>query len=148
MRIPYIILSFLTFVVAAAGSLVAGWFAVGAIERFSEISVREVLDSGELEWAEVSADGLRVLLAGTAPDEAARFAALSATGSVVEASRVIDQMDVAPSKALAPPSFSAEILRNASGISIIGLLPTKQNMAQLESDLAKIAGEDGFSSLI
>ena len=148
MRIPYIILSFLTFVVAAAGSLVAGWFAVGAIERFSEISVREVLDSGELEWAEVSADGLRVLLAGTAPDEAARFAALSATGSVVEASRVIDQMDVAPSKALAPPSFSAEILRNASGISIIGLLPTKQNMAQLESDLAKIAGEDGFSNLI
>ncbi|MGR3614635.1 MAG: OmpA family protein [Paracoccaceae bacterium] len=148
MRKTFLIYSFLTFLLAAGGGLVAGWYAVGAIERFSEISVRQTLDEADLGWAEVSADGLRVVLSGIAPDEATRFTAVSTTGGIVEASRIIDEMDVLPSKALAPPAFTAEILRNSSGITVIGLLPHSLDRAALEESLAAIAGDLGFSNLI
>jgi OOP family OmpA-OmpF porin len=65
-----------------------------------------------------------VTLAGIAPTEAVRFRALSVAGSMVDAARVIDEMEVEAQAGIAPPRFSAEILRNDSGLSIIGLIPT------------------------
>lgn len=112
-----------TFFGAALLSLVAANLSVQLIEESSEIGVRDALDERELTWAEVEADGLQVTLAGIAPTEAVRFAALSAAGTVVDAARVIDDMQVEAAAALAPPRFSAEILRNDAGLSIIGLMP-------------------------
>lgn len=111
------------FVAAAAVSLIAANSSVQLIEDASEIGVRDALDSNALTWAEVEADGLRLVLAGTAPNEALRFRALSVAGSVVDAARVIDQMEVKAVASTAPPRFSAEVLRNTAGLSIIGLIP-------------------------
>lgn len=148
MRLSSLLISFLTFAVAAAFSLVVAKFSVVAIERRTEVEVRAALDDGDLDWAEVSADGLRVILEGTAPDEAGRFAALSLVGGIVDAERVVDAMDVPPSEGLAPPRFSAEILRSASGLSIIGLIPEAEDRAALVERLQIVTLGDEVADLL
>ncbi|MDW3222827.1 MAG: OmpA family protein [Paracoccaceae bacterium] len=111
------------FIAAAAVSLFAANSSVQLVEDSSEIGVRNALDDNELIWAEVEADGLRLALSGTAPSEALRFQALSVAGSIVDAARIIDLMQVEAVAAIAPPRFSAEVLRNSAGLSIIGLIP-------------------------
>lgn len=148
MRLPSLFLVGFTFLMAAAMCIVAAGFAVRAIEDNSEISVRQILDDNRLNWAEVQADGLRVELTGTAPSEALRFRALSLVGSVVEASRIIDNMDVTPTAALAAPRFSVEILRNESGISIIGLVPSATDRVQLVANLNETTGAKQVTDLL
>ncbi|ETA52406.1 OmpA family protein [Ponticoccus alexandrii] len=120
-----------TFTAAGAISLVAAYFSAQMVESASVTSVLNELDSEGLTWAEVDTNGLQVFLIGTAPDEAARFQALSTAGRVVDASRVIDQMLVEEPEDLAPPYFSLEILRNDAGISVIGLVPTSTDREAL-----------------
>jgi OOP family OmpA-OmpF porin len=139
MRLSSLLIPTLSFAAAAGLSLVAASFAVTAIERGSEREVRRTLDVTGMHWAEVTADGLRVILQGTAPDEATRFAAISLTGSVVDAARVIDDITVPPAEGLAPPRFSAEILRNDSGISISGLIPLSASRDDITEHLQGIA---------
>ena len=123
MRLSSVYIVAATFVAAALLSVVTAALAVDVIEDNTEISLRRGLDGNDLHWAEIKADGLQVTLSGTAPSEARRFKALSVAGGIVDAARVIDEMSVKPFKAIAPPRFSVEILRNAEGISLIGLIP-------------------------
>ena len=133
---------------AAGTSLVAASFAVTAIENSTEIGVRRTLDENAFDWAEVQADGLQVILTGQAPSEATRFDALSAAGRVVDAARVIDQMSVTPVADIAPPRFSAEILRSESGISVIGLIPDGADRDALTKRLGRIAGPDNVAEFL
>ena len=126
------------FALAAGASLLAAQFSVTLIEDNTETEVRYILDRNGLTWAEVEADGLRVMMSGTAPTEALRFRALSLAGSMVDAARIIDEMDVTAVSDLDAPRFSAEILRNTSGLTIIGLIPES-------SDREAIV--EGFSGL-
>ena len=128
------------FTLAAGASFLAASYSVTAIEETSEIEIRNAFDLNDLPWAEVEADGLRVMIAGTAPTEAARFQALSLAGTLVDAERLIDEMDVAAVAALAPPRFSAEVLRNTSGISIIGLIPTARDRDEIVDNLPDLSG--------
>ncbi|MGC3938585.1 OmpA family protein [Roseobacter sp. EG26] len=123
MRLSQYSLVISAFVAAAAAALFAANSSVQLIEDSSEIGVRDALDSNDLVWAEVEADGLRVTLAGLAPNEAVRFRALSVAGSVVDAARVIDEMEVEAAASIIAPRFSVEVLRNTAGLSIIGLIP-------------------------
>ncbi len=148
MRLSSLFAVGLTFLAAAILCLVAAGFAVSAVEDSTEIGVRRSLDEAGHHWAEVEADGLRVILAGTAPDEATRFNAITAAGHVVDAARVIDQMHVTPTEDLTPPRFSAEVLRNDSGISIIGLVPAGTDRTELMDDLKKIAGQDKVADFL
>ena len=127
MRLSSYLIPALVFAVAAGISLLTASFAVTGIERSTEIGLRQALDEDDLGWAEVQANGLTVILAGTAPSEALRFRAVATAGTVVDAARVIDRMEVRAAEALAAPRFSAEILRNDSGISIIGLIPQRMD---------------------
>lgn len=117
--------------------VVAAGFAVSAVEDGSRRAVRDALDARGMHWAEVGTDGLQVFVAGTAPTEAARFAALSVAGSVVDAARVLDQTVVEEAEALAPPQFAIEILRNERGISLIGLVPAALDRHQLLTDISE-----------
>lgn len=128
--------------------MVTANFSVSLIEERSEIGVRDALDERDLVWAEVSADGLQVTLAGIAPTEALRFNALSTAGSIVDAARVIDNMEVEAQAAIAPPRFSAEILRNDAGISVIGLLPTGSDRENIAARFAELVGADGVTDLL
>src|SRR6056297_3321931 len=141
MRLSSLFSIFAVFVVAAVLSLLAARFAVTAIEDGSRTAVLEELDRESLTWAEVDANGLQVFLAGTAPNEAMRFKALTAAGKVVDAARVIDQMLVEDSMKIAPPRFSIEILRNDSGISLIGLVPASTDRGDLVDEIANKTDE-------
>ncbi|KAA0912222.1 OmpA family protein [Aquicoccus porphyridii] len=148
MRLSSIFIIAGTFLAAAIASLFAASFAVTMIEENSEIDVRRSLDDQGLTWAEVHADGLRVFLTGTAPSEASRFLAVSSAGSVVDAARVIDRMDVQATKGITPPRFSIEILRNDAGISLIGLIPATTDRDDILEKLEDIAGNGNVVDLL
>ncbi|MEY8802318.1 OmpA family protein [Leisingera sp. XS_AS12] len=148
MRLSKLFIPVLAFASAAGLSLVAAGFAVTAVERGTETEVRRALDARGYTWAEVTADGLQVLLEGTAPDEATRFSVKSTVGTVVDAARILDGMEVPPADGLAPPRFSAEILRNDGGISIIGLIPAGSGRSTLVSQLVDLAGPDSVADLL
>ncbi|MEM6375143.1 MAG: OmpA family protein [Pseudomonadota bacterium] len=119
------------FAAAFIGCLLAARFSVQAIEEASRHAVRDTLDAEGMVWTEVQTDGLHVYLAGIAPSEADRFRARSVAGSVVESARVIDQMVVEASIEITPPRFSIEMLRNESGVSLIGLIPKATDRSAL-----------------
>ncbi|MBE1285724.1 MAG: OmpA family protein [Rhodobacteraceae bacterium] len=148
MRISFLVTAASSFALAAGLSLLTASFAVTAIEDNTEIAVRRTLDAADHGWAEVSANGLQVILSGVAADEATRFTAISLTGGVVDAARIIDQMQIAPSGGPVAPAFSAEILRNDSGITIIGLLPSQSDKEALVENLQDIARGNSFANLI
>ncbi|MEO0667369.1 MAG: OmpA family protein [Pseudomonadota bacterium] len=148
MRLSSLFLIAGIFTTAAALSLVAANLSVQLIEENSEIGVREALDDEGMTWAEVQADGLQVTLAGQAPTEAVRFAALSTAGTVVDAARVIDEMQVAAAAAIAPPRFSAEILRNDAGLSVIGLIPAATDREEVVDRITAISGDAPVTDLI
>lgn len=148
MRLSSLFISAIALGLAAGLSLVAASFSVTAIEDRTEIGVRKALDDATHDWAEVQADGLKVILSGTAPDEATRFSVLSVAGSVVDAARVIDAMQITPSAGVVAPRFSAEILRNESGISIIGLIPAETSREKLINRLNRIDPDGQVSDLL
>lgn len=148
MRLSSIAYIAVTFAVGAILCLIAAVFAVNVIQDNSERGVRQALDSAELHWAEVQANGLQVFLTGTAPTEAIRFQALSTAGKVVDAARIIDRMEVTESKRIRPPRFSIEILRNDSGISLIGLVPAATDREELAGDLADLSDGGAVTDLL
>ena len=148
MRVSSILILAGTFASAALLSLIAARFAVTLVEETSEYSVRQSLDTKSLTWAEVYADGLQVVLTGTAPSEASRFLVISTAGTVVDAARVIDEMDVEALAALAAPRFSIEILRNEDEVSLIGLIPTGADRADLLQRLSRISNDDEIADLL
>lgn len=148
MRLSSLLTIAVTFAAAAAASLVAANFSVSLIEDSSEIGVRDALDAKGMTWAEVEANGLQVTLSGLAPSEAVRFSALTTAGSIVDAARVIDEMGVAAQEAIAPPKFSAEILRNDSGLSVIGLIPTNTDKDYIIARFNSLEGSSGVTDLL
>lgn len=137
-----------TFISASALCFVAAGFAVTLIEDSSKTGVRRELDKASLGWADADANGLQLFLIGTAPSEAERFKAITTAGKVVDAARVIDQMEVADREAYAPPRFSLEILRNGSGVSLIGLMPASSTNEDMFAEINEIAGGDNVSDLL
>lgn len=140
MRLSALFIRIGVFVFAALISALAAKATVAVVEDRSVVSVRETLVDRGYDWASVLGDGLQVILEGEAPTEATRFRAISAAGSIVDASRVIDNMSVAESGNITAPDFVIEILRNDSGVSLIGLIPAETDrdaLAQRITNLAK-----------
>ncbi|NDV48217.1 MULTISPECIES: OmpA family protein [unclassified Salipiger] len=129
---------------AAAAALCAGtaYFSMQMVETASRQDVADALLRDGQDWAEVDVNGLQVFLIGTAPDEAARFRAMTVAGSAVDSARVIDQMLVADAEEIQAPRFSMEILRNESGISIIGLVPGETDRERLLGVLSEMTEGD------
>lgn len=114
--------------------------SVSAIETQSGRQVGAALVEGGFDWADVSVDGLQVVLTGTAPTEAARFSAISTASAIVEASRVIDRMSVEAAEVVDPPDFKIDILRNEQGISLIGLVPTTTDRSEVAERAGRTLG--------
>ena len=113
----------IAFGLAALACVGAAWVSASAVERLSAAAVSRELSVEGLDWAEPYADGLQLVIAGTAPDEASRFRAVTVAGRAVDPARVVDAMDVTPAQEIAPPRYALEMLRNAAGVSLIGLAP-------------------------
>ncbi len=123
LRLPKHLLAALSFALAAVVMLGIAFLAALIIESRTVAAVTTRLDETGAGWITVEADGLQVLLSGTAPTEADRFRALNLVGGLVDSSRIRDMLDVAPSEGITAPRFSVEMLRNDDGIQLIGLVP-------------------------
>lgn len=132
---------------AVASALVLSAFVAGGsatiIEKRSRLAVRVALESAGISWVRTEADGLQVILLGTAPSEAARFRAITIAGTVVDSARIVDSTDVESTAAIAPPQFSLEMLRNDDGISLIGLVPAETDRKALIEGLQAALGDQG-----
>ena len=148
MRPSQILLVPASLVVGAFLALFAAILSVNAIESYSEDAVHDALTLRGHEWAEVQSDGLQVVLSGSAPSEAMRFRALSIAGGEVDAARVIDNMTIPAAEIVKPPRFSIEVLRNNSGISMIGLIPTQSDRESLVDEVGDIAGKAEVTDLL
>ncbi|MCU9848559.1 OmpA family protein [Defluviimonas sp. WL0024] len=136
------------FLLAAALSIATASWTAAVIERRSAEGVGEALTTAGHNWAAVATDGLQVILSGTAPTEAARFRALSVAGTIVDADRLTDAMDVTLAAELEAPDFTIEILRNGDGISLIGLVPETEDREAIVTDLGELAGAGAVTDML
>jgi OOP family OmpA-OmpF porin len=97
--------------------------AARVIESRTLKAVTARLAEAGIDWITVATDGLQVRLTGTAPREDLRFRAVNMVGSLIDASRIRDGLDVAPTTAIEAPKFSVQMLRTEDGIQLIGLIP-------------------------
>ena len=148
MRLSATILSVIAFLVAGVVAGLAARVAVATVEERSVSAVQDEIRRDGQDWARVLGDGLQVIIEGEAPSEAARFRTMSLAGGIVDASRVIDNIHVAEPAAIAPPDFAIEILRNDSGVSLIGLIPAATDRAALSAGIARIAGGAPVTDLL
>jgi len=148
MRITALFIRLAMIIVAAFGAVLAARSIVTNVEERSVVAVQEDLLDKSHQWVSVLGDGLQVILEGEAPDEVSRFRAITAASSIVDSSRVIDNMSVAESERIAPPDFAIEILRNDSGVSLIGLIPSETDRDALASRIARIADGQPVTDLL
>ena len=148
MRLSALTLRLGVFAFVAVLALIGARAAVSVVGARSVVAVRESLVDRGYDWASVLGDGLQVILEGQAPTEATRFRAISSAGRIVDASRVIDNMSVAESDKLVSPDFAIEILRNDSGVSLIGLIPADTDREALNRRIADIAKGQPVTDLL
>jgi len=128
-----------SFVLAGALSAGVAIVAASAVERRSIEAIETRMALEGLDWVAVDAHGLRVFLAGTAPDEAENFRAFSLAGSIVDSDRIVNTMTVREAAPTAPPRFSVDMLRNGDGIQLIGLVPSETGSGAVAEALEGIA---------
>lgn len=148
MRLSPLFLRICVFILAALLCTLGARAAVTVVEDRSVVAVQETLVERGYNWTSVLGDGLQVILEGEASTEAARFRAISAAGSIVDSSRVIDNMKVAESGNIAAPDFAIEILRNDSGVSLIGLIPKDTDREALAERISNIADGQPVTDLL
>lgn len=148
MRLRKVLLPLVVILLAAGAAVYTGTLAVAHIERAAASDVAHVLDFEGIEWAEVEVDGLLVSLSGTAPDEASRFRALSAAGTIVDDARIVDVTEVRAPEELAAPEFSISFLRNDAEISFFGLIPLAVDRDAIRAAVAAAAPEAKVSDLL
>ncbi len=146
-RLPAWLLAMLAFLGAGMLSLLVAWGAAALIETRSVVSVEARYAEQQIEGIGVASDGLRVILTGTAQSEAARFRAVNQAGRVVDSGRIVDEIQVAPSKVIEAPRYSVEMLRNDDGIQLIGLLPDDASETTLTTAAAAL-GQAGVSAML
>ncbi|NHF72169.1 OmpA family protein [Paracoccus xiamenensis] len=126
------------FLLAAAG--IGSWQAAiriaAQIETRSAAQIWAALASEGQSWASVSTDGLVVRLRGTAPDEVARFRALTTVSGLVDDRRILDEVKIAERDMLEPPKFSLELMRQGDSLSLIGLLPARTDREGIATRLS------------
>lgn len=142
--VPYL----LAILVAAAGCLGVAYWVKDKIEMAAMSGLELAFGQAGHDWTEIAVDGLTVELSGTAPDEATRFAALSTAGTVVDATRLIDNMNVVAAASLKAPDFAVEILKNDDGVSLIGLVPLSSDPETIVAGAKAIVGDARVSDLL
>lgn len=146
-------LALLAFILAAMVMFSVAFGATLVIESRTQKVVTARLAEERIDWITVTTDGLQVRLSGTAPNEAARFRAVNLVGSLIDASRIRDGLDVTPASAIEAPKFSVQMLRTEDGIQLIGLMPEKPgegglSEAALAAEAAAMVTEEALTNML
>ena len=144
MKISLSLAAVLTFLVAGLLSYFVAIAAAISIENRSVAAVEERLEQSGVSWVELRGDGLQVHISGEAPNEAARFRALTLAAAVVDDDRLIDEITVADPADISTSDFLLEMLRNSDGISMIGLIPTDADGETIAARIAAGIGTGGI----
>lgn len=147
-RGPVVAASMIALMAAAGLAYQGARMAADVIETTSAADVAQALAQGGYDWAQVDTDGLQVRLTGTAPDEVQRFRAKSRAETMVDAGRVVDEMQVAARARLDTPDFEIELLRNDDGISVVGLVPSALDGDAMVAMLRRETGAAQISNLV
>lgn len=139
-RIP-LIFRMASFFLATLLSVGAAVVLTSIVERRSIEAVETALVLGWMDWVVVSANGLQVILEGTAPDEAENFRAVTRAGTIVNATRIVNRMQVLDTSIATPPRFSLDMLRNEDGIQLIGLVPSSSDSVAIVDSAENIAND-------
>ncbi|SFJ82713.1 OmpA family protein [Celeribacter neptunius] len=148
MRISHILPIFAAILAGVVLSLAGATIGAKVIETTSTKAVVNELNLQGYDWVDVQGDGLQIVLTGTAPDEQTQLAAQRAAGHVVDPARVMNVMNVVQKQAIAAPRFSIEILRNDSGISLIGLVPAAWDREAFVERLKKASGTGSVADFL
>ncbi|WP_102226058.1 OmpA family protein [Acidimangrovimonas sediminis] len=148
MRVSQNLLALAAFAIAAVLCYAGAVWGVGVVETRSTEMVHQRLSQAGLDWVTVTPDGLQLHLGGKAPDEAARFRAISVASSQVDPNRIQDDMSVTPPKAIQAPRFSVELLRNENGISLIGLVPASTGHDPILDKVDPVMGKDRVTDML
>jgi len=143
-----LLITIASFALAGAIAVVTAGFLAAVIESRSVDAVRNELHASGMGWAEITADGLRVYLDGTAPSEAAAFRAASRAGTIIDADRIITRIEGARRDATAPPRFSVDMLRTSDGIQVIGLVPAETGLDPINTIIAEVAADAEVANLV
>ena len=122
--------------------------AANVIERRTARSLTQALAAESIGWVQIVPDGLSVTLSGTAPDESARIRALQVAGTVVDVSRLVDQLGVARRNTVVAPVFRVEILRRRDAVSVIGLVPEAEAGNPIAARLAQALPEARIEDML
>ena len=143
MRVPKIFWNYFSFFSAAVVSVLLATMAVDFIENTSRVQIKKELLAGGVNWADVETIGLQVFLIGNAPDEASRFNAISLAGNVIDAERLIDQMNIVDNSNIKPPNLKLEISKNGKDVSVYGIVPENFNKVAFMNSLQRQRGSSG-----
>lgn len=135
-------LALLAFLLAAGFLAGVAYAAALVIEYRTEKVVSGRFSEANIDWATAHADGLQLILTGTAPNEAARFRAVNMVGSLIDSARIRDELDVTPASAVQAPDFSVQMLRTEDGIQLIGLMPASPGEGALTKTALAAAAAD------
>lgn len=136
------------FAAAAAVAVLAATLVAATVERQTRDELRTAFAEARMDWVEVATDGLRVHLAGTAPDEPARLAALRVAAGVVNSSRVHDTIEARRTAGTVSPVFRIEVLRNQDHVSVIGLVPLEHGKAAIVERLTALDSEMAVADML
>lgn len=119
-------------------SVATALVAVGQIERLARTEVRQALESNGMDWIDVNADGLRVILSGAAPDEATRHRALRLAGIAATSALIVDEMDVESAKGTGPRNYFVEFLRHDGEVLVLGVVPASLDRSEVTAALVRL----------
>lgn len=146
-RLPTLIAAGSIALAAILAIFIAGFLAL-AMERRSVEAITDVLHAGGMNWAEVSANGLQVTLAGTAPSEAAAFRAASRAGEIIDADRLVNRVEILRRDPTTPPRFSVDVLRTTAGLQVIGLVPAETGLDPINEAIMGIPNLGEVANLV
>lgn len=141
MKLSSLIYSMLCFMAAATVCVLIAIFSARLIEEVSKEEIRRAWIENDLGWAEIEADGLQLFIFGDSQNEVDRFRAVSVAGTVVDATRLIDQINVTENSFQSLPGFGLEILRSPDAISVVGLVPGTVARDALMTKLRSLSGD-------
>lgn len=114
---------FMVFLIIIPLIAVISIYLSSTIEKNLSDRVNHVLKGADSSWAEVSIDGLEVIVNGKAPNEVLRKKNIEALKEIVAPSQLVDRTTVENLSQNQKPSFRIFIVKDTKRISVIGVVP-------------------------
>ena len=139
-------------VVVGIATAAGAWFGADRAVRWFETSttnaIGAALDASGDDWAQIDADGLRVILSGIASSEGARARAYESAARLVDTSRIEEMIEVRADSHIDIPEFTLEILRSGADLSLIGLLPGANARVTVLNGFGELSKTDSVTDLM